>query len=1671
MVKYSALLNRRYRMKFKNKNILIFTLFTALFCFPLMTVAQNMDDYTAYPPFISSGATPNLLLLIDNSASMYDLAYIDSGGGVCSGDDSISCIDDSQCPDEQTCDKSGATLRESSYCYDQTYISTNEYLGYFEITDFYIYRNARFEEEASLPTDCSHQIPGELCVKIITGDPDIVQTFAARGNYLNWLTASKLDVQKHILTGGKYDTVDNVFIPESRGCVGRKFLKEALVSDYVEGGTNTSLEIVFAVSGPPNLYNPTGISSGGQTSINIYKGNYDAGKCQDAIQQIIYASNPSAIRTSVGDCLSYDPNAKDGDRYCEGDIAKSCSVDSDCVSVDVAGDCSTGPKASRKCQAPSDPSMIGLSCVNDADCDTVAADVGPCVGGTPKSTEVTSKIVFNQNMQECWQIWSGNKTEIGNDAFSGEAPNCETLYKDYKICEGGDRDGLSCESDTDCPNGGVCTGNNGPDGIKPGNPGYMCSASYAGACASTLDDWNTTTWVSEQCFLDQYLKFCDDSQLPPVIDPSDTPDDTSETANLPAIINDIGVEAQLGEPIKSIEVRRYDTTEPTGLLHEYGDSIRFGAMSFNYNGSDSECDPYPYDDDANPLKCPRVCEIDPDIVCTTSVDCPSGECIPIENSSAKDSKDGSVLIHPLGEGFCSIDTSTQCIRDDECPTGQTCEPQVGDHADGLIHDIDEVKARSWTPFAEAYYNAIAYFARDANDNASGNANLSDALFDAKNGAITDPLGEGFDTGPDFTNCIEYRCQKNNILIISDGSSTADNNDIMMSDISSLTIDSSDNGPDTSTCGLYTGSTYLDDLSYFTQNSNIFDPTDNDTEDNEIAQNITTYVVYTGAEESTATGECAPLELMTNTAENKRDLRKAFAQVASDAASGAAVSVLATTGEGDGSVYQAYFYPEKPDKPGGTDMRTWLGYVHSLFVDKHGNLREDTVDNDTLDLNDDLILRMEYDQKEGTKVFKCDTTDEGKTVTCPTTWETIDDIKSVWSGGELLANKPADQRTIYTTANGYEEIPFTTGELGTTPHLFRAADNAEAGKIIEWVRGNDYDDYRKRDMTVNGVDGKIWKLGDIVHSTPTVVAAPMENFDLLYGDYTYSAYRLAKKNKRHAVFVGANDGMLHAFNAGCFDAAYRKYYPGVNADGTCSTSGTLGDELWSFVPRGMLPHLKWLTDPDYTHVYYVDMKPKITDVKIFNPNDGIHTNGWGTILIGGFRYGGKKINWSTGGVDYVSMPEYFALDITVPETPKLLWTFPNHTTPITVKADTFKETNFSEPGLGLSMSYPSVAKVGDDWYVIFGSGATNYDQYSNLTEFQNGNIFILKLSDIIHGTFGQIDTWEINKNYWKKTTNNTETFMSDGMSVDVDIDYDVDVMYIGENTKQGGPWNAVMHRLTTDRGVETDPAQWDLSPSGIINIADVQGNNDSAKIIASAPSAAMDDRAKLWIYFGTGMFYGSNDKNNNDTGAFYAIKDGCWDGSCTTKYDSVMDVSSATVKTDGSVSGPSDCGGGSIDNWLNLKNAMYNCDGWALYFGSRGETEDYTTETLLKDGERVLSKPLVLGGLVAWATYIPNDDICSHLGESNVYAVYYQTGTAYKKYVFKGQKDQQNPSDEIGRVQKLGEGLPSSMSAQITAGGTAKGFVQQSTGSILEIESITPYGLKSDVTGWRSEEIQ
>lgn len=803
------------------------------------------------------------------------------------------------------------------------------------------------------------------------------------------------------------------------------------------------------------------------------------------------------------------------------------------------------------------------------------------------------------------------------------------------------------------------------------------------------------------------------------------------------------------------------------------------------------------------------------------------------------------------------------------------------------------------------------------------------------------------------------------------------------------------------------------------------------------------------------------------------LIQAISDILKRSSSGTAVSVLSTTGEGEGAIYQAYFLPQKLE---GIEPRKWLGYIQALFVDKYGNLREDTNGNNTLDLTADYIIQMSYDNELGSVVDKYTDADgdgDKDTPSSPAVTVGLDDINALWKGGSRLWETDPADRTIFTTTNGYSSIDFTTSNGTQLQPYLRAFDLAEANNIISWVRGDDItgtidaghdEGYRKRDLTIDERNRE-WKLGDIIHSTPTVVGKAVENYDLLYGDITYANYRARHLKRRLTVYTGANDGMLHAFNAGCFNSAEHRFYSDVNTgSGVCydNAGEPLGQELWAFIPHNVTPHLKWNTMPGYTHVYDVDLKPKVSDVKIFEPDDK-HVSGWGTILIGGLRYGGKDIKWCSLDPDVLcaqnsdcnsvgagtctggsGVPEYFALDITDPDDPRVLW-------------------SFSDPDLGLTMSNPAIAKIGGNWYAIFGSGAAGFDTGADLTAFQAGTFFVLDLSS---GTDGIISSWTLNDNYWKISTGNSTSFLADPINVDVDLDFNTDVIYIGENYQQGGNWNALMQRITTNRGANT-PSLWELST--LADVDSISNNNDNAMKITSAPSAAIDNRANLFVYFGTGQYYGSADNNQTDTGGFYAIKDSCWDGDCSGSVSSILDVSQSSVETDGDVNVSGSCGG-AVSTWPDLLTASYACDGWAMYFEDLSEQTDFTGAALSHDGERVLGKPLVIGGIVLWTTFIPSSDICSNVGESNIYAVYYQTGTGYKDYVFKEQEEQENPSSTVARVKKLGAGMPSSISAQITAGGTAKGFVQQSTGSILELESITPISLTSDVTGWKNEEI-
>ena len=177
---------------------------------------------------------------------MFDLTYIDQGRytGTCDG--GAACSNTVSCPVGQVCTKTYA--RKPFYCYDKTYNYGNHYAGYFQdptpsdITHpaWYIYFEYDFTNdyfyEVSAPawTSCNLYISGTLCINgtnlTNTSTPKTLTKFVAEGNYLNWLTSSKFDIQKQILTGGKYDTATNNLISEGRGCVGRRFIKEPITT-------------------------------------------------------------------------------------------------------------------------------------------------------------------------------------------------------------------------------------------------------------------------------------------------------------------------------------------------------------------------------------------------------------------------------------------------------------------------------------------------------------------------------------------------------------------------------------------------------------------------------------------------------------------------------------------------------------------------------------------------------------------------------------------------------------------------------------------------------------------------------------------------------------------------------------------------------------------------------------------------------------------------------------------------------------------------------------------------------------------------------------------------------------------------------------------------------------------------------------------------------------------------------------------------------------------------------------------------------------------------------------------------------------------------------------------------------------------------------------------------
>jgi type IV pilus assembly protein PilY1 len=362
----------------------------------------------------------------------------------------------------------------------------------------------------------------------------------------------------------------------------------------------------------------------------------------------------------------------------------------------------------------------------------------------------------------------------------------------------------------------------------------------------------------------------------------------------------------------------------------------------------------------------------------------------------------------------------------------------------------------------------------------------------------------------------------------------------------------------------------------------------------------------------------------------------------------------------------------------------------------------------------------------------------------------------WSAAEQLQTKTWDQRLI-ATFDGTAGVPFDVGNLS---HPQKTALGSALGNKVKYLRGEAVSGYRYRSQ----------KLGDIVNSAPVFLD------DVIY--------------------AGGNDGMLHAFDA------------------------DTGVEIFAYVPNLVFGNLNLLTDPAYTHRFYVDLTPTVK--KGTGILGGTTTD---TLLVGGLRKGGKG---------------YFGLNVTNPKSVttetelanRVLWEFPKT----------------SDPDMGYSFSKPVVVRSNSTaypWVVIFGNG---YNSGSGMSA--------LYIIDPITGDL------------IKKIVANAgpDNGLSTPIAVDPNHDEKVDFVYAGD--LKGNLWKFDLSRK--------EIANWKVAfmPGGVAQpLFQAKGPGGTVQPITTRPDVMYHPQKHGFIVcFGTGKYLGDSDYSDTSVQSVYGIWD-------------------------------------------------------------------------------------------------------------------------------------------------------------------------------------------------------
>jgi type IV pilus assembly protein PilY1 len=423
---------------------------------------------------------------------------------------------------------------------------------------------------------------------------------------------------------------------------------------------------------------------------------------------------------------------------------------------------------------------------------------------------------------------------------------------------------------------------------------------------------------------------------------------------------------------------------------------------------------------------------------------------------------------------------------------------------------------------------------------------------------------------------------------------------------------------------------------------------------------------------------------------------------------------------------------------------------------------------------------------------------------------------MWTSTGTLATQLAstgwDTARRVVTWNGSAGQPFryaslTTSQKAALVTSYRGSDGSD---YLNYLRG---DQSQEAGSTVSGSSlayrARTVMLGDIVNSKITPVAAPGQT----YSDSVnpgYAAFKSTWASRPTVAYVGANDGMLHAFN------------------GTLSGTGA-GTEIFAYVPSALFqgpsgtPNtaasdgLTALGNPSYTHRYYVDATPLAFDID-FNYAGGslttssAATSDWHSVLIGGLGKGGKS---------------FYAIDVTNPAAMtsesvvagKVLW-------------------EFTDATMGYSFGEPVVVKTAKyGWVAIVTSGYNNSDGY--------GYIYILnpKTGALLE----------------KVRTGSASNGLAHASAYVRDFtDGTADAVYAGD--LDGQLWRFDLTGTTTY-----------AAPLLLATLTRASG---SAQPVTTQPLIEIQpSTGKRYVMAGTGQLLSSSDVSSSSAQAFYALIDG------------------------------------------------------------------------------------------------------------------------------------------------------------------------------------------------------